>query len=414
MSIQPTTIGFTTSKNGPAFPLLSHLRGTLSVTVTFILLAYSFSMIPILLFYMIWLPLIYYKGSFIPIISKGTFLVSSFGFFCLLSSLWSYYPSLTAHHALEFTSMLLCAIIMARIVHPKDFIRGLIIGSIIVLIPALLSERIFELFGSKNQVGFVAEIGFITSFLYLFSDEKRTLRLPLSLFSLMICALALIISRSAASDVTCVAVLGIICITYFVSKLSVGARIPVFILSVLILSSLLYLGFVEGGQSIILHEFNKDSTLSGRTYLWGEGFKIGLENPMLGRGLNAFWVAGEPQAEKYWYEFDIENKTGFHFHNLFIQSFVDLGAVGLVFIVSFIFLNVYKSFHNAFRKKVNLYAMTSLALALMLLLRSLVEVDCLGPFSNGDLLFYSIIPMLQAERRRNYQPQKDLIDSQAH
>jgi exopolysaccharide production protein ExoQ len=52
------------------------------------------------------------------------------------------------------------------------------------------------------------------------------------------------------------------------------------------------------------------------------------ENPILGTGLQAFWVEGNPYAEEIWARYD-QARTGFHFHNLWYETAVQLGYVGV-------------------------------------------------------------------------------------
>ena len=56
-----------------------------------------------------------------------------------------------------------------------------------------------------------------------------------------------------------------------------------------------------------------------------------MDDPILGVGYDAFWVPGTHEAEVLWQQFGIIERSGFHFHNLVINEFVDLGLLGLSF-----------------------------------------------------------------------------------
>ena len=122
-----------------------------------------------------------------------------------------------------------------------------------------------------------------------------------------------------------------------------------------------------------------------------------MEHPLLGYGYSGFWMPGRPQAEQYWYEFIIPGKSGFHFHNLFIQTFVDLGLAGLLLMAWMLLASCSRSFGLIWRRGVTLKSGLVFGLSLLFLLRSCFEVDVLGPYGMGPLLFFCLISLLEAE-----------------
>ena len=75
--------------------------------------------------------------------------------------------------------------------------------------------------------------------------------------------------------------------------------------------------------------FEKDPTLTGRTYLWQRAADFIAEKPALGAGFNAFWVQGNPDAEGMWRFAGITERMGFSFHNTLIEWLVNIGWVGV-------------------------------------------------------------------------------------
>jgi exopolysaccharide production protein ExoQ len=58
------------------------------------------------------------------------------------------------------------------------------------------------------------------------------------------------------------------------------------------------------------------------------------KRPMLGVGYQAYWQPGNWGAEEIW-SHDLKiDKTGYHFHNTFLQVAVDLGYVGLLVLLA--------------------------------------------------------------------------------
>jgi exopolysaccharide production protein ExoQ len=76
--------------------------------------------------------------------------------------------------------------------------------------------------------------------------------------------------------------------------------------------------------------FDKDPTLTGRTYLWQRAHELIAEKPFAGRGYNAFWIQGNPDAEGLWRYAGITDRAGFNFHNTALEILVHLGWLGLV------------------------------------------------------------------------------------
>jgi exopolysaccharide production protein ExoQ len=80
--------------------------------------------------------------------------------------------------------------------------------------------------------------------------------------------------------------------------------------------------------------FDKDPTLTGRTYLWYRAHDLIEQHPWLGRGFYAFWRQGNTDAEGLWQYAGILGRSGFNFHNTLVELTVQLGMIGAaVFVV---------------------------------------------------------------------------------
>ncbi|MFY9288205.1 MAG: O-antigen ligase [Alphaproteobacteria bacterium] len=392
------------------YPQITDFFATIYCALTFNIMAYSglFGMMSILLFYAIWLPHGFYKGNFRLLPSKDMLAPAIFVGFCVLSVLWSDYRSISLRYGVEFASMVACVFIMSRLVSINAFIKGLTIGASVALIATLINGNygmdyvsgdyaLVGLFGSKNQVGFVAEIGVIASIVYLFGKHRPLSKFIYAFIPLGLCAVCLKLSSSASSVITLIIALGVMMVGYYLNKFPKRFRAVTLVLGIFIISTLTLFAMYIGWQDALLGIFGKDTTLTGRTYLWDEGMKVGSEDPILGHGYAAFWVPGQQAAEKYWFKFMIFGRSGFHFHNLYIQSFVDLGAIGFLLITSLIILNCKKSFGFIIKNGLSPTAILCLGFAFMFLTRAFVEVDFLGPFGIGPLLFFAILPRLAGE-----------------
>ncbi|MEQ1790592.1 MAG: O-antigen ligase family protein [Rickettsiales bacterium] len=168
-------------------------------------------------------------------------------------------------------------------------------------------------------------------------------------------------------------------------------RILVLIFAVFLVSILTIIGMSINIGEVGLEATGKDATLTGRTELWERGIESGMENPLLGVGLGAFWMHGNPVAEKIWYDFAIPSRSGFHFHNFFINVFVEIGLIGVaLWVLMFLYVCV-KSFRDLLKDGDKLESIFYVGISFMYLLRSIVESDAGGPYGTGPLLFFYIV-----------------------
>ena len=412
----PLQPGYTPATRQRRYRQMNSLMATAFIAVTIIIMAYAalFGPAPIVLLYALWFPQILTKGIGIALPSRDSFIAVAFAGYAIASTGWSDYPNVSLYSSLEYASLLVCTLIIGRIVPFAAWLRGLIIGCVLVLAASLASGNygidpmggapsLIGWFGSKNQVGFFAEIGIAASLVVLFSRRRRLEKLFFAIGPLPVFLLSLYLSKSASSVVSLCGMLGILVIAALVSHLPRRLRRTALIFSLVTITLLIVIGASLNVQSLILSSFGKDTTLTGRTYLWMEGIKVGQLNPVLGDGYNAFWVVGRPLAERYWYEFMIPTRSGFHFHDLYVQCFVDLGLVGLMLLVMILLTNCARSFGSVIRYGIHAQNSLPLALSFMLLIRSIVEVDLIGSFSIGPVLFYSILPWLHRFKREQEQ-----------
>jgi len=374
---------------------MSGLYAVPLVALSTLLMAYSslMSMVPILIFYALWLPQILLARPFVLRLSGALILPGLLAAYCILSLIWSAYPLRTLILGLEYASMIVCVVIIARRVAAPDFVKGVALGTFLVL-AVLFSGGEFSFegwFGSKNQVGFFAQTAIIMALLLLFTLKKKPLQqLVFVLVPLALGAHCLVLSESAASVVALLAVLAVFALAVTLNIFKAALRPLILGLMILTVATLAVAlsAFDINVKDRGLAALDKSPTLTGRTYLWEEGVGAGLVNPVFGHGYGAFWVHGQPHAERLWQEFHIAERTGFHFHNLFIQSFVDLGLIGALLMGILVAGACGLSLLHVMRRGVRLETMLPLGISFMFLVRTMVEVDFLGPFGMGPLLFY--------------------------
>lgn len=95
----------------------------------------------------------------------------------------------------------------------------------------------------------------------------------------------------------------------------------------------------------LLQSLNRDATLTGRTLLWQSGFSVWRDRPLLGWGYDAFLNSAEGNLIRS----DLRalgDYTVPHFHQSFIQTAVDLGAVGVIALVAILGYILMKSYRR--------------------------------------------------------------------
>lgn len=379
------------------FPKIKDRYAIGFVALSTVIMAYSYllNIIPILVFYMIWMAHILLGRQFVLRPGRDIVLPALFAGYCLFTIFWSDYPRSTLIMSLEFASMIVCTAIMTRTVTFSALLKGLSLGVFLVLIITFRtgSFSFSGLFGSKNQVGFYAEIGIFTAgflFFHLRGRAWQALIFTLPVFFLSAACLAL---SSSASSLVSLLVSVAVCMAVGLAAAAprgLGSVVIGLMIFAAATVAVAMAAFQIDVQGEILESLGKDPTLTGRTWLWEQGVEIGMSKLVLGHGYAGFWVPGQADAERMWQEFHIHKKTGFHFHNIFIQTFVDLGLIGLVMMVLMAVGSVSMMIVRTLKEGANAENLFLLGLAVMFLVRSFAEVDVLGPFGIGVLLFYFI------------------------
>ncbi len=115
--------------------------------------------------------------------------------------------------------------------------------------------------------------------------------------------------------------------------------------SVILVVAVLLLGlgwWVGTSFDAVTEAMGRDSSLTGRTELWGASILIGIERPWLGYGYNAFWLGLEGQSADVW---QIVGWPAPSAHNGLLEIWLDLGLVGLAAAVFSFGASVRKAFH---------------------------------------------------------------------
>ncbi|KAA1179978.1 O-antigen ligase family protein [Rhizobium tropici] len=375
--------------------------GTVAIALSFFVFAYSsrFGQPSILLYYALWFPLVMMDYRNVLGSYQKQLWLFAFGVFTCLSIFWSVVPSVTARAAIQYMTHIFCALVAMRTLDIRTLARGAIAGTSIVLIYSILfgyyaydpidgTYSFVGAFDSKNQLGFNASIGIYFAFTAVFVlGERRIWMLGAGIAGLL-SAYCLLASQSATSVLTTGLVV-VLCVSLrVILYLSPRQRKRLFVTVAVSGVVLAVAGVYLGAVDLVLGAFGKDSTLTGRTYLWQQGIAAAQQNLFFGVGYQAYWVQGFSEPERLWDEFFIASRAGFHFHNTYIETAVETGLIG-VFLLASILLTAFIGHISRFLSDIrNDESYILLGVATLLLIRSFVEIDILNPYHVGSFLFY--------------------------
>ena len=382
-------------------------------------LAYSghFGKWTILAFYATWFPILFYNPQPYLAAPQRLLLLLVLPGVATLSMLWSQEPSASLRHGIQFGTTVAAAAIAARVISFENLAKGMIVGGVLIILYSLYDgEYSYDVidgsyafagaFESKNLLGWIAVLTMVPAVCLLTSRQRSrgwTLpslaAIPLSVFILWIAQSTTAILISAAA----------ILVVLFLRASLRFAPLPrriLFFFSGCVLALGAYGLYSAGFFAEVLAIFGKDATLTGRTYLWNQAIKAGSEHSAFGWGYRAFWVHGQPDAERLWHEFYIPNRSGFHFHNTILETYVELGIAGAAIVISLMLITIILAVRGALGRMQRDHATLYAAFGTALLIRSLVEVDFVTEYSLSTFLLTFFLLASLDEQARAKRPRR--------
>jgi exopolysaccharide production protein ExoQ len=315
-----------------------------------------------------------------------------FPMYALLSTLWSDDRLWTMKASLEFLVTVLVGICAGSVIKPRILLDSLLtsLGVIVAMSVSMIRSTDIHfsgLFGSKNEFAHVISLLLITSMSILVCrNQNRLFRfaaLGCLLGSVPVLYLAGSVGALLAAVFTFVGFCGTLVLKRMRSSVR-GLMLPVFLLGLLLFA------FVVAAMDItmadVLTTLGKDSTLTGRTYLWQKAVDFIGERPLFGCGYNAFWRLDNSEAQDLLYVMHVPRGSGFNFHNEYLHIFVDLGVGGFLLFVGYLVIAGKKAYRSIFTPRLPDQPF-ALMLYLYALPRTPVEVSIFSHFSLAMVVF---------------------------
>jgi O-antigen ligase len=283
------------------------------------------------------------------VIRKNKWLVL-FAAYGLVSVLWSDFPLVSFKRWVKLGGIVIMGLIIATEAHPTEAFRRVFARVTYVLIP--LSIVLIKYYGAygrrfnphtgfmtvtgvttqKNELGLLcmlAAIFLVWSWTSLRDGEKPSTE-RWRWYAHLGCAsmVAWLLYQAQSTTATVTAVFGVATVVFFARSRGSQFRMltPALLGSVALLALLYVTGIVEA----FILALGEDLTLTGRTDLWAEVLAAGT-NPLIGAGFESFWLGSvaEQLWQKYWWH---PNQA----HNGFIETYINLGIVGLVLLCGYL------------------------------------------------------------------------------
>ncbi len=316
------------------------------------------------------------------------------------SALWSVERGLSLHAGIELLVFTAAALIAARAVPARGFVGAFLVALLVGTVGSVLfggravigttgENALIGLFGSKNNfASFLCLLLLASAAVLPDRGQPRVLRV-LAVLGLLLAPALLVRTLSLGALLAggmALAVLGGVLLLAAVPARHRPALLALLALlgaAVAVLAGLL----IAGGESAsqLLVAAGKDPSLTGRTYLWSRAAQYIAERPAFGLGYQAFWVQGHVEAEGLWRYAQIDTRAGFHFHNLYYETAVELGLLGVAALGLTLCLWFAAVLLWAVRRPGPESAFFA-GLAAFYAMRLFVELDFLGPFSPGSFL----------------------------
>jgi exopolysaccharide production protein ExoQ len=326
--------------------------------------------------------------------------------FCLLSVVWSEAPRESFKYAAELGITVIAGLLLSSARSQEAVVRGLALAFLTYIAVSLTSggtvaigvgaggQALSGLTSSKNLLADIASTGLIISMamIAMAIRGRQWLWVGVGAFAVILQFHAVVAARSAGAllglGIGVSAMLGLL-VLIAAGKI-VRAWLTTVLAVVLLAVGLSYRWLATTMIEVGANLFDKDPTLTGRTYLWYRAADLIQEKPLLGRGYYAFWLQGNTDAEGLWRYFGIDSRGGFTFHNTLVDILVTLGWSGAVVFLGTVLIGTVFLIKK-FVQRPSLALVMWISIFLYQLARMPIETIGLAPFYFSTMLAFAAL-----------------------
>lgn len=373
------------------------------VSLTCYILAIGFGSIFILLFLLCWA----LYGLAWPTVSLDRLLRVrlpwAFPLLALASALWSQAPVESLRGGLQIMLATACALLLAQAQPMRGVASAFMCSLLASLVIGTAGGRsadvgltgetaLIGIFGSKNNLSMLVCTMMLAFTVVLDRRQPRILRYVGLLCGLLIGPALVVLGKSLGAAATVSLALGVFALFVLLAHLPARLR-PLFLAAVGLAAAIAIGGFLilqaSDAWNDLLRSAGKDPTLTRRVFIWQRAEQLIDLRPVFGVGFQAFWIRETVEAEGVWRLALVNGRFGFSFHNLYYETAVTLGHLGVLVLGGTLAVLGIRILIEACRRPSIENAFCA-GLLTFFLPRAYFEVDFGSPFSLGSL----VIPFL--------------------
>ena len=321
--------------------------------------------------------------------------------FATLSFIWSDVPMVTLRGGIQLILTTLIAVLFADRVSLRLVLQGLLFAFLIGMLMCLFSSRyahngmtgeisLIGIFDSKNYLALNTAMSIFVSIAIACDKTQRRVIRAIGVFLLFVSFAVLIKAKSMGSLVFVILAISLSFGFVFYQNLALPKKLRYIINTVvpilfITLLSLVIFTLISGGFDEFMLSVGKDPTLTGRTYIWARGVEVIRDHFIFGVGFQSLFYVGNDVAEDIWEALSVPSGSGFNFHNMYVDTFVELGFIGIVIFISLIvgFFKRITSLESISLGSKQFYATF---VFLYMFLHTFLEAGWLGQFTVAHLL----------------------------
>jgi exopolysaccharide production protein ExoQ len=329
--------------------------------------------------------------------------------FAAMSVLWSQYPDWTLRASIQFVFSTGVFLVMVHALPAKSFLTVFLSALLLADAASVADARMawntqglamIGIFGSKNAFGTTQALLIQVGLWVLLDHGQRRLMRALALIGVVGAAILIVAALSVGAVVTVFGALACSLLAFHLRHFPPRSR-GVILGAGAVLTAILCSFLIVYGDELFqgaLQLTGKSASLSDRTPLWDVAKKMMQEHPIGGVGFQAFWQQGNPYAEDLWSRFQ-PARAGYHFHNLWYESGVQLGYIGLGLALLTVAITAIEVMRWVVRSP-SPASCFFLGYVVFMILGSVVEVGLFAQFSLTGAIFLAAFVYARQERIR--------------
>jgi exopolysaccharide production protein ExoQ len=316
----------------------------------------------------------------------------------LISASWAPAPNEAIRKSIMFVLTAIIPTFLATRLTARQIMFGLIVMEGIAGGLSLLRlnfdyvHAATGIFGQKNTLAIHMFFLFVAGMAFFLDNKLKLPMRAIGFVSMMIAFVLIVLSKSGTtllvSAVAAALLFGHAIIWQPAKRVRhMRSLIVMLVITLVLIASFALLAVLNLDlQKTFLGVLGKDSTLTGRTWLWDLAKRTMEQNPW-GVGAEGFWRPELGEANTITRNFHFSSFTRFSFHNTYLEIGVELGYIGMYATIGLVAWAFLSTLRNWLRTQTH-YNAFFLVMAISEVIRCNAEVDLALELNTIAILFY--------------------------